>query len=108
MHTIIKVYTLSLCLYFTLLYMQHIPTSLLYVKFNVWYTESIHKPVVICGFLIEYYDWVKLCPVQYRIPYLWCPGYSLTENHLIPWAQRNKEIIYENLFSCVREDVRVT
>jgi len=39
-----------------------LPTSLICVKFNVWYIENIHNPVVICGFLIQYYDWLKLCP----------------------------------------------
>lgn len=60
----------SLCLCYTLLSSHKLPTSLICVKFNVWYVDNIHRPVVLCGYLIEYYDWVKLCPVEYRISYL--------------------------------------
>jgi len=49
LHCVIEVYTLK-PLYFMLLHTQNIPTSSISVKFDVWYIENIHKPVVICGF----------------------------------------------------------
>jgi hypothetical protein len=66
----------------------------------VWYIENIHNPVVICGFLIQYYDWLKLCPGKSDFPFVLYR--RLGTEPFDPMDTKKGETVYNNLFVCIQ------